>query len=169
MTQMKHPQRERDIDILQIIGIGSMNLDLRTASPSDAVWAKESRSRRSDTGRSRSCGSFSIDLWRALRHHLAALAPGTRTHIDNPVGFPDGFLVMFDDNQAVAQTLKPPEGRQKTAIVPLVQDRWMARQAHREHPDSPEPIWLARRIRLALASRQSSGTPRQRQIIQSDI
>src|SRR3712207_8091349 len=36
-------------------------------------------------------------------HHVAAVLPRTRTDVNDPVGGPDGVLVVLDDDQRVAQ------------------------------------------------------------------
>ncbi len=74
---------------------------------------------------------------------------GAGPDIDGPVGGPDGVLVVFDDDQGVAHVPQPHQRLDQPVIVPLVQaDAGLVE--HVQHPPtSPDPIWVASRIRCA--------------------
>ena len=73
--------------------------------------------------------------WTAV-HHLTAVLPRARTDVHDPVGGADGFLVVLDHDQRVAQIAQSGEGGQQPVVVPLVQaDRRLIE--HVEDPDQP--------------------------------
>ena len=57
----------------------------------------------------------------ALRYYEAAMFTGARSHIDDIIGKQYGILVMFDDDDAVAQIAQMFERIQQTAVIALMQ------------------------------------------------
>src|SRR5690606_4212835 len=69
-------------------------------------------------------------------HDPATVLAGGGPDVDDPVGRPDGLLVVLDDDQRVAQVPQPHQGVQQPAVVPLVQpDRRLVQ--HVQDPDQP--------------------------------
>ena len=59
---------------------------------------------------------------------------GTRPHVDQVVGFQDGFFVMLHHQHGIAQIAQPLEGAEQPGIVPLMQaDGGFIQDT--EHPD----------------------------------
>ena len=58
-------------------------------------------------------------LRRARRNHHAAMFPRTGTHIDHEVSRPDGILIMFDDNNRIAQISKSFQCGDTTLVITL--------------------------------------------------
>ena len=57
----------------------------------------------------------------AFGHHLAAMDAGARAHIDDVIGGADRILVMFDDDDRVAEVAQAPERGQEAVVVALMQ------------------------------------------------
>jgi hypothetical protein len=56
----------------------------------------------------------------ALAIPFTTVLPRSRTDIDDPVTFLDGFLVVFDDDDRVTQVAKAKQGLNESAVVTLV-------------------------------------------------
>src|SRR5215208_7218154 len=56
-----------------------------------------------------------------LENHVAAKLASTWTEIDHVIGGANGFLVMFDDHDGVAEIAQPRERGQQLAVVALMQ------------------------------------------------
>jgi hypothetical protein len=79
----------------------------------------------------------------------AAVLPGTGADVDDVVGDPDGLLVVFDDDQGVAQVAEADQGLDEPLVVPLMEpDRGLVEDV--EHPHQtradlggePDPLRL---------------------------
>jgi hypothetical protein len=57
----------------------------------------------------------------ALRHDLAAVNACARAEIDDMIGGKNCVLVMFDNNNRIAEIAQPPQGVEKPCIVALMQ------------------------------------------------
>ena len=102
---------------------------------------------------SRSCDRAGVD-------DLAAVLAGAGADVDDPVGGPDGVLVVLDDDQGVAEVLEPDQGLDQPLVVALVQaDRRLvedvedADQAGADLRREPDPLRLATRQRARRAGR----------------
>ena len=100
--------------------------------------------------------------------HLAAVLAGAGPDVDDPVGDPDGVLVVLDDDQGVAEVLEPDQGLDQPVVVALVQpDRRLvedvedAHQAGADLGGQPDP--------LRLTAGQRAGRPVQGQVVQADV
>ena len=109
------------------------------------------------------------ELAHGPRHdHLATVLARARTDVDDPVGHPDGVLVVLDDDQGVAQVLEPDQGLDQPVVVSLVQpDRGLVQDvedAHQPRADlggQPDP--------LGLAPGQRPRRPVEGQVVQADV
>ena len=62
---------------------------------------------------------------RSLGHHGAAVDAGAGPHVDDVIGRRDGVLVVFDDDDGVAQIAQAAQGFEQPVVVALVQtDGW---------------------------------------------
>ncbi len=92
-------------------------------------------------------------VWRALGDDMAAVHPGARPHIDEPVGGANRLLVVLDDDDRVAEVAQPPQCRQQARVVALVQpDRRLVE--HIEHAGQPRADLRGEPDALAFAARQ---------------
>ena len=108
------------------------------------------------------------DLERAVGDDLAAVLPGARPDVDDPVGGPDRLLVVLDDEDRVAEVAQPGQGRDELRVVALVEpDRRLVedvQDAHQRRPDlgrEPDP--------LGLAAGQRDARPVERQVVEPDV
>ena len=85
-------------------------------------------------------------------HDATAVLPRARTDVDDPVGHPDGVLVVLDDDQRVAQVAQPGERLDQPAVVALVQpDRRLVEDV--QHADQAGPDLRGQPDALRLAAR----------------
>ena len=165
----EQPERERHVDVLQVVLLGAAHDELaaRRAGPAyvghrDLTCGRRGTCRSSESGwSSRSCDG-------AGDHDLAAVLAGARADVDDPVGDPDGVLVVLDDDQRVAEVLEPDQGLDQPVVVALVQaDRRLvedvedADQAGADLGGQPDP--------LRLAAGQRAGGPVQREVVEADV
>ena len=78
-------------------------------------------------------------LHRAAGDNLSAVNAGPRTHIDNIIGRPHGFLVVLHHDHGVAQVTHAFERIDKLDIVPLMQtDRRFIEHIEHTHECGPD-------------------------------
>ena len=95
--------RDRGVDILQIVAARAGNLDPAIMHRLAALCGHGNLlEARPGTFRS-GCGSAHDVVGRAFGDDLAAVDTGTRAHIDDMIGGADRFLVMFDDDHRIAE------------------------------------------------------------------
>ena len=87
---------------------------------------------------------------RPLGHHLAAVHPGARPHVDDMVGLADGLLVVLDHEHRVAEVAQVLQGLEQPGVVALVeadgrlvQDVEHAHQAGADLGGQPDALPLA--------------------------
>ncbi len=99
---------------------------------------------------------------------MSAVFTGARADVDDPVGRADGVLVVFDDDQRVAEVAEAGEGLDQPAVVTLVEtDRRLVEDVQDAGETGPD---LRRETdALCLAAGQRPGRTRQRQIFQADV
>ncbi len=70
----------------------------------------------------------------ARRHHLAAVDPGTRPHVDDEIGGADRLLVVLHHHHRVAEVAQAAEGCQEPVVVALVEaDGGLVEDVHHPH------------------------------------
>ena len=93
---------------------------------------------------------------------------GAGADIDDMIGREDRVLVMFDDDDGIAEIAQPPQRLEQARIVALVQaDRRLVE--HIEHAGQARADLRGEPDALALAARQRAGAAREREIIEPDI
>ena len=145
----EHPEREADVDVLEVVLAGAADHQLAAAASRAAPGRGISRLPLrywpvSDAGPSR-------DLRRrALRDDLAAVLAGARAEVDDVVGGADRALVVLDHDHGVAEVAQPLEGVDQLGVVALVEpDRGLVEDvedAHQRRADlggEPDPLRLA--------------------------
>ena len=97
-------------------------------------------------------------LERAVRDDLAAVLPRPGADVDDPVGGPDGLLVVLDDEHGVAEVAQARQRRDELRVVALVEaDRRLVedvQDTHQRRADlgrQADPLRLAARQRHARA------------------
>ena len=103
-----------------------------------------------------------------LVDHLAAVLAGAGTDVDDPVGDPDGVLVVLDDDQGVAEVLEPDQGLDQPVVVALVQaDGRLVEDVEHAHQAGTDLGGEPDALRLAAGER--AGGPVQVQVVQADV
>ena len=110
VTVMKQPERELDVDVLQVVLAGA---------PDDEPLL----ARRPALRRARGCCRlpdrycpvidsfvFRMPLHRAGVDDRAAVLAGAGPDVDDPVGLPDGLLVVLDHEHGVAEVAQAARG-----------------------------------------------------------
>ncbi len=91
-------------------------------------------------------------LGRSLGDDLPAVLAGSRTQVHDPVRFADGFVVMFDDQNGVAQIAQTFERFQQPCVIAWMQpDGWLIQ--HIQHADQPRANLGCQPDALCLAAR----------------
>ena len=99
---------------------------------------------------------------------LAAVPPRPRTEIDDPVGAADGLLVVFDDDDRVADIPERGERPQELGVVVLVQsDRRLVENV--EHSDETRADLRRETDALRLTAREGPGGTIERQVVEPDV
>ena len=101
-------------------------------------------------------------------HDLAAVLAGARADVDDPVGDPDGVLVVLDDDQGVAQVAQPDQGLDQPVVVALVQADGRLVE-HVEHADQAGADLGGQPDALGLAAGQGGRGAVQREVVQADV
>ena len=101
-------------------------------------------------------------------HDPTAVLAGAGADVDDPVGGPDGVLVVLDDDERVAQVPQPGQGVDQPAVVALVQaDARLVQDV--EHADQAGADLRRQPDALRLAAGQRRGRARQREVVEADV
>ncbi len=163
----EQPEREVHVDSLQVVGSGSLHhhASFRGGPPDErnvdrsatAEVIPRDRVRLGDDGRERPLGD-----------DLAAVLAGAGADVDDVVGRADGVLVVFDDDEGVAEIPEPEERLDEPLVVPLVQpDRRFVEDVEHAHQTRTDLGGQADPLRFA--TRQGSGASRQGQVVEADV
>ena len=99
---------------------------------------------------------------------LAAVLAGARADVDDPVGDPDGVLVVLDDDQGVAEVLEPDQGLDQAVVVALVEaDRGLVEDV--EDADEAGADLGGEPDALGLAARQRAAGPVEGEVVEADV
>ena len=104
----------------------------------------------------------------AFDDHLAAEPASPGPKVDHIVGGPNGVLVMFDDQDRVAEIAEFFQGLEEPVVVALVEpDAGLVEDI--EHSDQSGPDLGREPDPLRLAARQRSGPSTQGQVFEPDV
>ena len=116
-------------------------------------------------GRRRLAREHVID--RSLHHHLAAVDPGSGTHLHQVVGGADGVFVVLDDDDRVADVAQALQRGDHLHVVLRVQaDARLVE--HVEHPHQPRADLRGQTDPLRLAAGKRARATVEVQVVQSD-
>ena len=129
----EHPQRELDIDVLEVVLAGPAHHEFLSAHGTSNRWDRDGAT----TGDVLAGDRF-LRLEQTLHgagvDHRSPVLTGTGPDVDDVIGDPDGVLIVFDDEHGVAEVTQSDEGVDETPIVALMQtDRGLVE--HVEHTD----------------------------------
>ena len=165
----EHAQRKRDVDRLQIVLASATDRQRpfeRRAARLRRLDGPRARQVRARERRSRVVGHQLRR--RALKDHVTAVLAGAGPEIDDVVGGSNRLLVVFYDDDRVAQIAQAGQRRQQLAVVALMQaDRRLI-----EHVQHARQVCTNLRREpnaLALSTRQRGRRTPQRQVANTDI
>ena len=102
------------------------------------------------------------------RNHFAAVHAGSGTDVHDVVRRPYGFLIVFDDDERIAEVAQPFERGKQLLIVLLVQP--YARLVENvQHARKPAAYLCGEPYALTLAAGKRGGRPREREIAESHV
>ena len=101
-------------------------------------------------------------------HDLAAVLAGPRADVDDPVGGPDGVLVVLDHDQRVAEVPQPDQRLDQAVVVPLVQPDGRLVE-HVQHADQAGADLGGEPDALRLAAGQGRRRPVEGEVVQPDV
>ena len=105
---------------------------------------------------------------RPNRNDVAALGAGAGPHVDDDVGLAHRLLVVFDDNQRVAQIAQRLERRQQPRVVTLMQsDRRLVQDV--QHADKRRTDLRCQTNALRFTARERRCRTRKVQISETDV
>ena len=114
-----------------------------------------------------------MGMWPAIRHgarrdQFAAAHARARAQIQNVIGAADGFLVVLDDQDGIAQVAQTFQGLEQARVVALVQaDARLVQNV--EDADQAGADLGGQADALGLAAAQGAAFPVQGQVAQADI
>ena len=93
---------------------------------------------------------------------------GTGADVDHPIRPLDGFLIVFDDNQRVAEVAQMVQRLDETRVVTLVQsDRWLVEHVH--DADQAGADLRGESDALRFSAGQGGGRAREGQVVEADV
>ena len=167
VTATNVPERDAQVDVAQVVLAGAAHAErLAVALPAlgrdrhRPLAAQEGARDRARLGEDR--------LERPVGDDLAAVLPRPGPDVDDPVGGPDGLLVVLDDEHRVAEVAQPGQGRDELRVVALVEpDRRLVEDVQDAHQGRPD---LGRQADpLRLAARQRHARPVEGQVVEPDV
>ena len=164
----EHAQREIDVQVLEVVLAGSDHAQLLGLMRLAACGGHFDLPSAGDVVAGDGAWRFGDFSGGAGIHDLAAMFAGARTDVDDPVRVSDGVLVMFDDDQRVAEVAQMMQCADQPFVVTLMQaDGWFVQHIHDAHQAGADLGGQSDALRLA--ARQGLRRTRQRQIVQADI
>ena len=163
----ERPERDAQVDVAQVVLARAAHAQRLAVAASPlrrdrdrALAAQEGAGDRARLGEDRS--------ERPVGDDLAAVLPGPRADVDDPVRGPDRLLVVLDDEDGVAEVAQPGEGRDELRVVALVEpDRRLVEDVQDAHQRRPD---LGREADpLRLAARQGDARPVEGQVVEPDV
>ena len=163
VTATNSPSGNDDVDVAQVVLAGAVHGQLAARGARAADGGDRDLAAAGEVLAGHRVGVRQQVGDAAAVHDLAAVLAGARADVDDPVGDPDGVLVVLDDDQGVAEVLEPDQGLDQPVVVALVQadgrlveDVEHADQAGADLGGQPDPLGLA----AATASRTGRSSER---------
>ena len=152
---------------MQVVAGRAQHLELLSRRWACAFGHRDGTLARTGTGRS--AMRFILHLSRRARgHDLAAVHAGARAEVDDIVRSQDGFLVVFDHDDGVADIAQVSQRSQQALIVALVQpDRRLVEDVHDANQSGAD--LAGQPDALCLAARQRVGAAIERQVVEADV
>ena len=168
MTATSTPERERDVDALEVVLAGALDHQLAARGELAPLLRDLDRPAAGQVlpGDRPLAGQQVLDG--AADDDLAAVLAGARADVDDPVGDLDRVLVVLDDDERVAHVAQPDQRLDQPGVVPLVQpDRRLVE--HVEDADQPGADLGGQPDALRLAAGQGGGRPVEGQVVEADV
>ncbi len=131
-------QREADVHVLQVVLARPVDRQLATDGAGAAYGGDGDLASPREVLPGHRVGVGEQVLDGARVDDLATVLAGAGTDVDDPVGHPDGVLVVLDDDQGVAELLEAHQRLDEPLVVALVQADGRLVE-HVEHADQAGP------------------------------
>ncbi len=113
-------KRHRNVHVLQIVGAGAEDLYRFAVGAAALFWNCDFRGAAEILAGEGCRGGFDL-RWLALGDEVAAGVASARAEVDHKIGAADGVLIVFDDEDGVAEIAKLFERAEKAGVVAGVQ------------------------------------------------
>ena len=168
VTATKQPEREADVDVLEVVLAGAVDGELAARRRRAAYGGDRDRLAAGEVQAGLGVAVLEQLLDRARVDDLAAVLAGAGADVDDPVGGPDGVLVVLDHDQGVAEVLEPDQGLDQPVVVALVQaDARLVE--HVEHAHEAGADLGGQPDALRLAAGQRGRGPVEREVVEPDV
>ena len=107
-------------------------------------------------------------IGRPFRDDLAAVKPGPRSHIHDPVGAPDRLFVVLHHDKGVPEIAEALQCLEELSVVALVQP-YGGLIEDVEHPGQVRSDLRSEAYSLRLPAREAAGAPREGQVADADL
>ena len=163
----ERPERDAQVDVAQVVLARATHPELlAVALPAGLRDRHRALAPQERAGHRAWLGKDGLE--RAVGDDLAAVLPCPGPDVDDPVGGPDGLLVVLDDQDGVAQVAQPGQGRDQLGVVALVEtDRRLVEDVQDAHQGRPDLGGQADPLRLAAG--QGHARPVEGQVVQPDV
>jgi len=160
-------QRDANVDFLQVVLGRAQHLQpLAVARPALLGHGDALAAAQVGSGQALVVGGHL--LRRALRYQLAAVLARPRPEVDQPVGGAHRLLVVFHDQDGVAQVAHPLQGGDEPGVVALMQaDARLVQHVEHAHELAADLRRQPDALRLAAAQRARRAL--QRQVVKADV
>ena len=108
----EHAQRKRRGDIVEVVFDGAFYFELIALVRLTPLLGNLDLAHTGQILPGQTVGATQNIVRQTRGHDMAAMDAGTRSHIDQVIRFADGFLVMLDDDNGVAEIAQALEGCQ---------------------------------------------------------
>ncbi len=166
MTQQKIPERDRHVDVLEVVFAGAADQERAFRLPPllrhlDLFLAREVLAGQRG-------GVLRHLLRRPRGDDVAAVFARPRAEVDQVVGGHHRALVVLDHDHRVAEVAQPVEGRDQLLVVALVEaDRGLVEDVH--HADQARPDLGRQADPLGLAAGERAGGAGHREVADADV
>ena len=164
----EHAERERDVDVLEVVLAGALDGELPLLVALAALGGDRDAPAAGQVGAGQRLLAGQQVLHGAGDDDLAAVLARAGADVDHPVGGVDGVLVVLDDDQRVAQVAQPDQRLDQPVVVALVQADGRLVE-HVEHADQAGADLGGQPDALRLAAGQGAGGAVQGQVVQADV
>ena len=165
----QHAERKPHVDRLQVVRAGATDREIALQGRPPGLRRRDrARPGQIRAGQRRPAGIRHQRGGRPLKDHLTAVLAGARAEVDHVIGGSNRLLVVFDNDDGVAQVAEPGQRGQEFSVVALVQtDRRLVE--HVQHAGEVGPDLRGQPDALPFAARERGRAAAEREVPDADI